>query len=389
MIRISRVSLLLATLLTMTSLGIAQIDQQLNYHYGQGANDFLKNRVLYGCSLSDRPTDVNFPAFTASDPLFATWSIPDIAGEALWLALDRSSPDQPYDRLFVDADGDGDWSDEQPLQPNGNENNNWVDFSPVELSFPHEGGLIVHHLNVMFDPHNDFFIIGSACCYEAKILIGGLEYQVVLKDNNNNGSFTDTGTRTSQADCISITSNEEYDFRAVGQYVEIEEVLYSMQILEHGARLRLAKAENVTYGQIQVPEKINQIQFISELGQFDRIPQNGSVSLPQGMHHINRWTIERKDDQGRQWKAQGTNFNDEGWIRVAATDTSFLKIGEPLQSTLNMSRRDGNLYFSQDLAGPMGEFITLFVDGEQADAPQLHVRDKTGKQIETLNFEYG
>ncbi len=380
----SRVILLLAILLTVTSLGLAQIDLSLNYHYGQEAEDILQSRSLYGCDLSDRPNDVKFPAFTASDPIFANWSVPTAAGGTLWLALDRSASDQPYDRLYVDADGDGDLSDEQPIHSQGKDNNNWDDFGPVKLSFVDEGRSVIYHLDIMFGSNGRFFIISSACCYEAMVSLEGSEYRVILRDRNNNGSFMD------HSDWISIAPEGEIDYRVVGRYVEVNGALYELEILEHGNRVKLAQAVDVPLGQVQVPETIGEVQFISELGQFDRIVKDGKVTLPQGTHRINRWVMERKDEQGRQWRAVGSGFDEQGQVDITDGGVASLKIGEPFKSSLDVStRRDGELYFSQDLTGQVAQSISLYVEGERAAAPQLHVCDKTGKRIETLNFEYG
>lgn len=374
--------LIVFMVLSLPLLGWSQIEQRLDYYYGQEAIERIGGFIMFFHDPVDPPDGLKRPDFKAEDPLFFAWMTPETEEGCVWFAMDRSSPDQPHDLLIVDSDADRDLSDEQVLvcDPKEKETNHCILFRSVPLHFPDKDGTsVTYHVNVVYETGGLCLAIGSDCCYSGTMTIEGRDYEVIYKDNNHNGSF----------DRLSIAPQEQPDFRSLGRYFDLNETLYSLDILENGALIKLTSAPDVAMGQVQVPEGISYVRFQSELGTFCRIPKNGSVTLPQGTHHLSRWKIERKDAQGRQWRAEGRGFDEQGRVQVAGTDMPSLKIGEPLLSSLNVDRTSEGYRFSQGLTGHLSETITLYVDNEQADAPKLNVRDKTGKLVDTREFEYG
>ena len=379
MIRTSCLCLLLTILLAVTSLGHAQIEQRLHYYHGQEGVEKIGGFNMFFYDVVDPPGELQLPEFKAQDPVFFAWDTPSTKDGVVWFVVDRSSPDKPHDLLMVDSDCDGDLTDEQVLHPDMSKDEQWYVFRSVPLNFPDKDDSWLYHVNVEYRPSDSVLGIGPDCCYAGTITIGDREYETILKDNSFNGAFNR----------LSIAPRDMPDFRVLGRFFDLDETLYSLDVLEHGALIKLTPAPEVPMGQVQVPEGISYVRFVSELGTFCRVPKNGTVTLPHGTHHLSRWTIERKDKQGRQWRAEGRYFDEQGLVEVNATHIPSLKIGEPLLSSLTVNRYGMDLTFDQVLTGHMSETISFYVDGEKAEAPRLEVHDRTGILVDALNFEYG
>ena len=102
--------------------------------------------------------------------------------------------------------------------------------------------------------------------------------------------------------------------------------------------------------------------------------------------------MDRKDDKGRMWTAQGqaSGVRDRSTLDVVEGQEKALDIGEPLLGRLTVRSIGTNHSFQQQLEGRLGERITLLLDKNNRPAPpKLHIRDKGGAFDRTLNFAYG
>ena len=210
MIRTTRLYFLLATLLAVTSLGHTQIEQRLNYCYGQGAIDRIGGLIMIFTDQVDPPDELKLPEFKANDPLFFAWKTPSTKEGCVWFAMDRSNLDQPHDRLIVDTDCDGDLSDELVVtcDPKEKEETGWTLFHSILLNFPGEGESRTYHVNAVYEAGGLGLAIGSDCCYHGEIAIGEQDYEVIFKDDNHDGTH----------DQLSIAPKDHPDFRSLGRF---------------------------------------------------------------------------------------------------------------------------------------------------------------------------
>jgi hypothetical protein len=348
-----------------------------------------------GTSMPDittqRPQGVELPKFKTQQQFFAQWPTPMVESGRLWIALDRTNKQGRYDRLFIDSNGDGRLSDEKAVTAYRTEQY-YTYFGPVKVVFEVEDGPVTYHLNFRFynyDGKNRRLYASSGCWYEGAITIAGAKKHCVLIDQNVNGTFNDKATEAHECDRIRIGKKDSRDARFVGNFIEVDGVLYRPEIARDGAFIKLTGAEDVKSGTIRLPESITELSAGGENGLFTFKPENGIGSLPAGKYRINYWAVERKDDQGGKWKLKGSLFSKEGSFDITAGAETRLSVGEPIISTIEAQSQKATYSFSHNLKGRLGERIELTRNGSRPRAPKLNIKSKDCAYDRTFSFEYG
>src|SRR5450759_5596548 len=93
--------------------------------------------------------------------------------------------------------------------------------------------------------------------------------------------------------------------RFLGKMVEVDGKFFRIEAARDGAFVKVQKADNLTFGQVRVPENISEFAAFGENGHFVRKPANGEFTLPSGDYRIFRWMINRKDEKGAPWTLSG------------------------------------------------------------------------------------
>ena len=217
----------------------------------------------------------------------------------------------------------------------------------------------------------------------------GQPYDLLYIDQNVNGTFNDKSLEVHKCDRIRIGKKGNRDTRYVGNYIEIDDVLYRPEIARDGAYIKLGKAEDVKFGNIRLSETITEFSAGGENGLFTLKPEKGTGSLPVGRYRINYWAIERKDERGNKWKMRSSLFSQKGDFDITADKETELSIGEPIISTLEATKSGSGYSFSQNLQGRLGVRIELTRNGAQPPAPKLHIKNKDGSYDRSFSFEYG
>ncbi|MHC4569142.1 MAG: hypothetical protein ACYTE3_25705, partial [Planctomycetota bacterium] len=306
-------------LLVFTSTAQSQDEQWLQYHCQREAQRIVGSGGMMAPRIrADKPRGVELPEFKSRQQFFTTWSTPMVPDGKLQVALDQTSERGRWDRLFVDSDGDGHLNDETAVTAYRIEQH-YTYFGPVKVVFESEDGPIVYHLNFRFYNYNEQnrrLYIYSGCWYEGDITVEGTKKRCVLMDQNVNGTFDDKSLASGNCDRIRIGTKSGRQASYVGNYVDIDGVLYRPEIARDGAYIMLTKAEDVKFGDVQLPETITEFSAGGENGLFTMKPQEGKASLPVGKYRVNYWAIERKDDQGRQWKLKGSISASRGTFEI-------------------------------------------------------------------------
>jgi hypothetical protein len=340
--------------------------------------------------LEKKPADVRMPKFGQYDQKFGKWQHSMDGGKVRWIALDRTRKSGLMDLLYIDSNGDGHLDDEKPYKGVVSDRYRMA-FGPVAVHFKGEDGPITYHLNLQYysyEEQSSYLVISTGCWYEGEVLIDGKPTRVTLIDYNANGTFSDKA-ESSDCDRIFIGPESRRKSYYVGNYLELGDKLYRVTIAKDGATVEITAAQDAAYGKVKVPETITTFTAAGVNGLFERKPAAGEVSLPEGRYRVHEWTIERKDDKGKNWTLTGSNFPNEKAFTVAKDGTSELDIGEPAISMVSHTIRNNAYYFNQELVGKMGESISLRVGGRQPDAPSLHIYSKSGEYDRTFKLEYG
>jgi len=376
----------------LTSTAVAQQEQWLQYHSARQAQRIVGDMASFGLKLtSEKPQGVELPQFKSDELFFALWKSPMVKGGQLWIALDRTRPHGHWDQMYIDSNENGHLNDETAITAYQMDQY-YAYFGPVKVVFEVEDGPVTYHLNFRFynyDNRRRGLYVSSGGWYEGTITLAGQKKHCTLIDQNANGTFNDKSPHSGGSDRIRIGRKDTRDTRFVGNYIEVDEVLYRPEIAQDGAFIKLTKAEDVTFANIELPETITEFSAGGENGLFIRKPEKGLCQLPVGKYRIEHWMIERKDDKDARWKLEGRWFPDKGLFDVAEDKETELSIGEPIISTLDVRESDSKYYFNQELKGRLGERIELTRNGARPGAPKLHIKNKDGSYDRSFTFEYG
>ncbi len=380
------------SLLVLTSTAVAQEEQWLQYHSEREAQQIVGDMGTSNPTLtSEKPQGVELPEFKAQQQFFAKWSTPMVESGYLWISLDRTQKQGQWNRLFIDSNGNGHLNDETAITAYRTDQYSSY-FGPVKVVFEGEDGPLTYHLNFRFYNYNERsrrLYVYSGGWYEGTITIAGAKKHCVLIDQNANGTFDDKSLEAHKCDRIRIGEKGTRDTGYVGNYIEIDDVLYRTEIARDGAYIKLSKAEDIKFGNIRLPETITEFSAGGENGLFTFKPEKGAGPLPVGKYRVNSWTIERKDEKGRKWKLRSSMFSQRGDFEIVVDKETELSIGEPIISTLQARKSGSGYSFSQNLQGRLGERIELTRNGAQPLAPKLHVKNKDGTYDRLFSFEYG
>jgi hypothetical protein len=353
-------------LFLITSAG-AQDEQWLQYHSEREAQRIIGSMgTVYREITMNKPADVNLPQFKTSQQFFAEWPTPMVKSGRLWMALDRSSEQGKWDRLYIDSNGDGRLDDEDAVVAYQTDQYSTL-FGPVKVVFEGEDGPVTYHLNFRFYDYNEQnrrLYIYSGGWYEGEVTVGDQKKYCMLIDYNVNGTFNDKSLQAGASDRIGIGDKGDQNTGFVGNYIEVGNVLYRTEIARDGAFIKLAKAEDVKYGNIRVPETITELTVGGENGQFTHKLKDGATTLPVGKYRIDHWQIDRKDDKGKSWTMRGYGFSDRGDFDIKEDAETALEIGEPITAGLEARLNGENYEFSKSLRGSLGEYVTLTAGGQ-------------------------
>lgn len=369
----------------------ASEQQWLRYCTGRETRQILGNIGSQQISLNtDRPAGIELPEITTDNPLFGKWMTPMVKSGQVWMALDRSKNDGPYDRLYVDSNTNDNLADETVVRAYQTERLR-SNFGPVKVVFDLEDGPVAYHLNLEFSNFNNRnrFSATSGGWYDGTITIGEQKKRCMLIDQNANGTFNDKSDNPYECDCIRIGDEDDLKTSFVGNEIVIGAAIYSAEIARDGAFIKLAAAEGVTYGTILLPETIDELQAKRNNTVFTIQPDKGMGRLPVGRYQIHLWSIKRKDQKGQTWTLTGQDFGRNGQFEVNDSEQTNLEIGEPITCTVQIRKSGSTHSFSQILRGKLGESIVLSQDGSQPPPPKLNIKNTTGSYDRIYSFEYG
>jgi hypothetical protein len=378
-------------LLLFASAAAGDEEQWLRYRWSRQAQQVLADVISKELELSgQKPAGVKLPQYDADAPLFARWPTPMIESGGIWVSLDHSRQNGPYDRLVIDSNADGHLSDETGI-PAYTTGQNRSLFGPVKVVLEAEDGPVTYHMNFEFSDYNNRprLFVTSGGWYEGPIMVRGQQTYCRLVDHNVNGMFSDKSLNPNECDRIGIGQQDTLKTGPVGNYLIVDGVLYRPEVARDGAFIKLAAAEDVVYGRVKVPEAISEFAAEGENGLFTIRPDKGTGKLPVGQYRIQSWKIERKDDKGNTWTLAGQRFADKGIFDVNETAVTDLDVGEPIICTLAVQKKEAVYYFRRELKGRLGEEIKLTRNGATPSPPELRIKKEDGTYDRTFSFEYG
>jgi hypothetical protein len=338
---------------------------------------------------TDQPTGLKLPQFKGKSQLFGKWPTPMVKSGFLWIALDRTHEQGPYDLLYIDSNDNGALDDET-VEPAYRMDQRSAYFGPVKVIFEIEDGPVTYHLNFNQYQYADTRLnVSSGGWYEGDITVGAEKMHCVLFDYNANGTFNDKSANAGNCDRIRIGKQGDQRTLFIGNYIAVDEMLYQPEIAKDGAYIKLIKAEDVKFGNVRPTESITQLSVNGENGLFILKPEKGLATLPVGKYYVYDWIVERQDDKGTNWQLKGSGLSERDTFEITEDKQVELSIGEPIIATLDSSEREGTHSFRQDMKGRAGERIELTRNGARPQAPKVRIKNADGTYDRTYSFQYG
>jgi hypothetical protein len=379
----------LSKLLTLALAAFAcgafgQSEQWLEYHTG------TEGRAYHAVKITtNAPAGIALPTLNGL-AYFGRWLTPMDPAGGRWFCVDRTRPSGMFDRLFIDTAGNGRLDDKTPVQ--ARTDSYYAHFPPVPLVFKGEDGPITYHIALQcyqYERKPQQMLAMSAGWYEGMVNFDGVKKRIQLIDGNVNGTFNDLSSEPYDSDRVQVEGDKTTE-RFLGRMLEVDGKFYRIEAARDGAFVKVKKEDNVTLGQVRVPENISEFAAFGTNGHFVRKPVNGEFTLPAGTYRIFRWAINRKDDKGAAWTLSGYNFPKDATFEVSAGKPAELKIGEPVQAVLKADERaNRQIEFSLNFEGLQKESIEMLRGGERPRGPKLMLANAAGTVCYTNTFEFG
>ena len=378
---------ILASLFCLSAWG--EGEQWLQYRESSEPHRILRNeegRVLELTSEAGEGLDL--PA-VSNRARFAKWPTAMVPDGFLWIVLDQAREDGPRDKLWMDSDGNKRISDETPV-PCLVEGKR-VFFDPVRVLFLGADGSVSYHLNFEVSGETDSprLTAKSGGWYEGEIRAGGRTRWCELVDHDVNGRFNNKSIDFAQSDLIRIGERGGSDVCLVGDYIEVDKKLYSLEVAPDGANVRLAKAKKVRFGKVRVLDGITELVAGGETGMFTLVPRKGIAKLPVGDYRVYQWTLERKDANGAVWKVQGHSLGNPEILRAAKGKEVKIAAGERIVSRPEAVKEYDARVFSPSVRGAEDETLVLTRNGEPYRGYRVRIRNADGAYDQVFPFSYG
>jgi hypothetical protein len=317
------------------------------------------------------------PTLVGKHPLYATVSLGTPPVEYA-LVLDRQKAEDTHcNRLYFDANGNGDLTDDPPVdgQIKTEYSMTRTEFPAVAMTVTVDGNALPYQFTPtvrFYDPGMVVRVLGYVLgggtsnasiqlridsVYTGKFEFGGQEYQVALIDDNGNGCFGDPmvysrgfnrGRRSYvEADKLMLASGEGpagRDVLSFGTLLVLKDTLFEVKINIPEKMLTLTPYAQAA-GRVKMASVFQSMTF------YDEITKQGlmvfrpeaSIPFPAGSFRLCAYQMSRQDDQGDQWSLTAEGTTDIPAISVKSGEEVAATLGEPFAPTITV---EGNTIHS-------------------------------------------
>jgi hypothetical protein len=369
------------------------------------------------------PNEAEFRGIVRKEPKYNA-SIPfrGVAGlgsHRHCFALDRAeTKNASYDRLYFDANGNGDLTDDKPVAAIAVNSLNPLmtqsKFPRMDVSIDVDGKSFEYAflLSAICSkaPPSPYTTVSlySAAVREGYLTQGTKRTKLLLLDRNSNGRFDDTfsvrsALSVAEGDLLLINPNLKNKLSAdatlgsernfVSKTVCLGREFYQMEIRPSGDSLKLTPTKP-SLGSVTNPSPayrsvvFNEDYGVLMLGGM----KDQKVPLPEGEWKVLNYTIDASGFAGGAGTAVAASFGEHAsTVTVSKKEVAKLPFGPPFHAVVTARRTDPQkVSLSLAIAGVAGEQCTsFFVKGTRPPRPRFVIEDKDGKAVHQGSFEYG
>ena len=312
------------------------------------------------------------------------------------------------DALYVDTDGDGDFSDEKVLKPapapageTGALGLQRTQYGVVVVAGATPGSEARFTVSALA---GRYLLVAPVSCLAGQVRLAGKDYRVAMVDKDLDGKFD---SRLSMPfgnppgpDILAIDLDGDgkfaEDFFAgevayLAKMTRVGGACYSVSVAPDGSSVTMEKVEPKS-GTLDAGTPEANLVFFSDCGLMHVSGEKGSWQLPEGRYHPIRVRLTRKDKDGIERTLTG--YGDMGTFKefeIAPGKTLSLKIGGPLTVKTTVNTYKGQASVSLVLQGQGGETYGPLVGGgkTEPEKPKLRILSEAGKELAAGQFEYG
>lgn len=393
-----------------------------------------------GCALKPSlpPGEWKVPELTGPRPLYG---LVVMNGKVRALALGRQSADDPfYNRLYFDANGNNDLTDDPAvdgkLDINRQHDYCSVRFPPIDLEIPSGDrqtpfSLVASMTASRFSrlseireaelEHRFWLMLRANCHYAGSFELDGTTYRLGIADAECNGRFDkklahrkpseqhgDMDVMEDNRTDVFYLSNRErlspHESFNLGDFLMLEGKLFKVDLDIPGRMLTLAETSD-GLAPLKLAAETEQLTLLGK-GESRCVMAwrpGESVMVPADSYRLVAYRMVREDEQGDRWamKAQANPMSPF----VAAGGDDALVFGEPLKGVVTGSQRHESMSvrLGLSLRGAGGESIgeVVHISGSRTEIPlsarsrnypkeaSYHVAKPDGEVVARGTFEYG
>lgn len=379
-----------------------------------------------------------WPKLKTAHPLYAQL---ELGGKSHLFVLDAVKPKAAlYDRLYFDANGNGDLTDDKPADTVslGRGTSTRAEFPPQETVLEPGARRYVFSVSLYAYPDEDretspafpkLMISGylrALCAYSGSFKLDGKTYHVLLGDARVNGVFSDTlsvssTTRADErvsldGDVLYLTETNHpshYDGMTLADHVFVGGILYRAEVNPEHTSMRLTPVEEPLIPVALAAEA--DLLLIREVNKkrtvFARAP-GSAIQLPSGRYSVVAYQLNRKAADGSVWRLSASAAKGAAEAEVEPEKPAKLVFGEPYSVKVHIppwslqqaeAQEDASLRLNFQILGVDGEMVgdLSCVSGRSKDIP-MAARDvrrpkepaytiarEDGEMVDRGVFEYG
>jgi hypothetical protein len=369
-------------------------------------------------------------------------------------ALDHKSKDsRGYDRLYFDRNGNGDLTDDEPIDllPSKDFKDSKASvsdnrgFPPIVVSSSVDGTKLDYPLNLrrycVHKPDYEYVVLYLAvdAYRRGEVTLDGKKHTIAVLDWNCNGRFDDVVSVPAKPQGTNdrLYANRGDILLIDPEKIDVENLSWSRPLGEHRQFLgKLTGFEGKYYatkvspsgdeitwtpcspplGRITSSHAPCHVELVSELGYLDlNIEKSKPATIPAG-----RWRLLSYGYSIKDWKetaspapTAGKSAGAEDPKRPARSksnvsrilaqgtfagsplivepgQTTALKFGPPYRASVRVDQWNGEISLNLELHGTGGEEVSgLAINGGMPERPTFTITDPQGKVVEQGQLEYG
>ncbi len=341
--------------------------------------------------LQPPPGEWKLPEFKSDAPVY---SLLTLAGRKYLLVLDKKDEKSPfYDRLYLDADGNGDLTDDPPVDAPASPRRGpylFADFPSIDLEIPLPGGKAPYAFTVRAyrrplpstagkRPTRQQWLMRMNvymtpdCAYAGRMELQGKTYRILMADTNGDGRFGSKekvliGFGRKRADLVYISGTGKINYQdgmeAQG-LLGLGDRLFRLRFRRIEGKLLLDPLPEAA-ARLRLPMKVTRL-VLAPAGRSAGIlwfDPGGEIALPAGAYRLGSYQALREDDGGNEWILLAAGAKDGPALTAKAGKTLTLRFGEPFVPRVGVYARFPKLLWSRSVAARLS-FTLLGAGGER------------------------